>query len=77
MKIGAIMKEIKCTNSNKSVRFFRNGPEDIMVFACQEGEFWFTVGSYKTLKGAKRSAVRKMSDHGYKVDMNALNKLSI
>ena len=48
-----------------------------MVFACQEGEFWFTVGSYKTLKGAKRSAVRKMADHGYKVDMNALNNLSV
>lgn len=72
------MKEVKCINSgSKSVRFFRNGPEDIMVFACQDGELWFTVGSFRTVAGAKRSAVRKMADHGYKLNIEQLKGIEL
>lgn len=28
-------------------------------------DYWFTIGYYKTIKGAVRSAKRQMQEHGY------------
>lgn len=70
------MKTIKCINSNKSVSFFDNG-NTVLVFAQQDGEYWFTIGKgYKTLNGAKRSAVKEMKKMGYTIEPKALESLS-
>jgi hypothetical protein len=72
------MTTIKCNNSErKAVKFFNNGT-DIMVFALQDGEFWFTIGEgYATEAGAKRAAVKKMAKHGYTLNANELEALTL
>lgn len=70
------MKSVKCINSNKSVSFFDNG-NTVLVFAQQDGEYWFTIGKgYKTLNGAKRSAVKEMAKMGYTIEPKALESLT-
>ncbi len=73
-----IMATIKCNNSErKSVKFFNNGT-DIMVFALEDGEFWFTIGEgYATEAGAKRAAVKKMAKHGYTFNEQEMKNLKI
>ena len=73
-----IMTTIKCNNSErKSVKFFNNGT-DIMVFALEDGEFWFTIGEgYATEAGAKRAAVKKMAKHGYTFNEQEMKNLKI
>lgn len=72
------MTTIKCNNSErKSVRFFNNGT-DIMVFALEDGEFWFTIGDgYVTESGAKRAAVKKMAKYGYTFNEQEMKNLKI
>lgn len=77
------MIEIKCNNSKtKSVTFWRNGgrADEVMVFANQiydgQSEYWFTIGTYKSLKNAKRGAVREMGKHGYTFDPKELETLN-
>ena len=72
------MTTIKCNNSErKSVKFFNNGT-DIMVFALEDGEFWFTIGDgYATEAGAKRAAVKKMAKHGYTFNEQEMKNLQI
>ena len=72
------MTTIKCNNSErKSVKFFNNGT-DIMVFALEDGEFWFTIGDgYATEAGAKRAAVKKMEKHGYTFNEQEMKNLKI
>lgn len=72
------MITINCNNSEKkAVRFFNNG-STIMVFAIEEGEFWFTIGEgYKTENGAKRSAIRAMAKLGYTFDAQKIKNLKI
>lgn len=31
----------------------------------QDGEYWFTIGRYKTENGAKRAAIKALKKHGY------------
>ena len=75
------MTTIKCNNSdNKAVEFFLNGgrKDEIMVFAIQDGEYWFTIGKfYKTVSGAKRAAVKTMAKYGYTFDANEMANLNI
>ena len=75
------MVTIKCNNSdNKSVKFMLNGgrKDQIMVFALEYGEYWFSIGSFfKTPAGAKRAAVREMGDMGYTFDENEMKNLVI
>ena len=61
------MEKVNSNNSEHvAIEFFKNGNSGIMVFACIDGEYWFTVGDgYKTLEGAKRQAVKKMEKMGY------------
>ena len=72
------MTTIKCNNSErKAVKFFNNGT-DIMVFALQDSEFWFTIGEgYATEAGAKRAAVKKMAKHGYTFNEQEMKNLKI
>lgn len=77
------MIEIKCNNSKtKAVTFWRNGgrADEVMVFANQiydgHSEYWFTIGTYKSLKNAKRGAVRAIGEHGYTFDPVELEKLN-
>ena len=72
------MTTIKCNNSErKSVKFFNNGAT-IMVFAIEDGEFWFTIGEgYGTENGAKRAAVRVMAKYGYTFDAQEMKNLKI
>lgn len=76
---------IVCNNSKrKSVTFMRNGGKDdqVMAFANQQSdiegyhEYWFTIGTYKSLKNAKKAAVRAMGKHGYTFDPVELEKLN-
>lgn len=76
---------IVCNNSKrKSVTFWRNGGKDdqVMAFANQQSdiegyhEHWFTIGTYKSLKNAKKAAVRAMRDHGYTFDQVELETLN-
>ena len=75
------MTTIKCNNSErKAVEFFLNGgrKDEIMVFAVQDGEYWFTIGKfYKTEAGAKRAAVKKMAQFGYTFDQNEMKALRL
>ena len=50
----------------------------IMVFALEDGEFWFTIGDgYATETGAKRAAVKKMAKHGYTFNEQEMKNLKI
>ncbi len=74
------MKSVKCTNSeSKSVSFCLNGHEtnQIIVNAKQDGEFWFHIGMYKTLKNAKKQAIRQMTLFGYTLDQKELDDVTI
>ena len=71
------MITIKCNNSTqKAVRFFNN-MNCILVFAIESGEYWFTIGEYKTIAGAKKAAIKKMAKHGYTFNLEEMNKLKI
>lgn len=73
------MIEIKCNNSKfKSVIFWRNGgrEDQVMVFAMEENEYWFTIGTYNSLRNAKKGAVKAMGDHGYTFDPVELKTLN-
>ena len=74
------MWSIKCINStSKSVVFMLNGNHvnDIMVIAMQDGEYWYTIGRYKSEKGAKRAAIKSMEKHGYILNESELMNLKI
>lgn len=73
------MTTIQCNNSaTKSVSFFPNGGYNILVFAEQCGEYWFSIGKgYKTAAGAKRAAKKQMGALGYTFDEKALEDLVI
>jgi hypothetical protein len=75
------MTTIVSNNSkNIAVKFLANGGDknDIMVFALEQGEFWFCIGEgYKTLKGAKRAAVKKMAKHGYTFNEKEMESLTL
>lgn len=72
-----IMITINCNNSkSKAVKFFNNG-STIMVFAIEEGEYWFTIGDYRTEAGAKRAATRVMAKYGYTFDAQKMKNIKI
>lgn len=73
------MISIRCNNSEKkSVAFFANGgnENDIIVNAMQDGEYWFHVGHYSSLKSAKRFTAKRMAKYGYTFNESELNNLS-
>ena len=74
------MKSVKCINStSKSVKFSLNGGEkdSIVVTAIQDGEYWFYIGTYKTLRNAKKQAVRQMAQLGYTIDQKEIDSLTL
>ncbi len=57
-----------CSNDSRiSVDKMLNadGCGGILAVACIDGEYWFTLGWYKTQAGAIRSAKRQLASHGY------------
>ena len=49
-----------------------------MVFALEDNEYWFSVGTYyKTVDGAKKAAVKAMLKHGYTFDKKEMDSLVI
>ena len=71
------MKQIICNNSSsKSVTFFDNHT-NIIAMAQQDGEYWFTIGYFKTLAGAKRSAVKQLAALGYTFNDKEMKALAI
>ena len=65
------MKKINSTCGKYSVEFIDNGGGKILACAMlNDGQsyggasYWFTVGTYKTLKTAIRQAIKKMAAHG-------------
>ena len=61
------MKTFLCTDARISVDMMLNadGFGGIFVAAMQDGEYWFTVGWYKTEAGAIRSAKKQLANLGY------------
>ena len=61
------MKTLTCTDNRISVTMMFNadGADGILAVAQIEGEYWFTLGWFKTETGAVRSARRQLSSHGY------------
>lgn len=76
---------VKTNNGRIAVRFFTNGGDknDIFVNALEMNtdngryEYWFTIGEYKTLAGAKRAAAKKMAKFGYTVNAKQLDNLKL
>lgn len=73
------MVTICCKNSDKGVTFMPNadGMGRIMAVATQDGEYWFSLGWYKTEAGAKRAAAKQMAAHNYEFDAVQLADLKI
>ena len=66
-------------STRKSVVFFPNGgrEDDVIVFVLEDGEFWFSLNNnYKSLKTAKRAAVKKMAKMGYTFDEKEMENLN-
>lgn len=61
------MKTLYCTDPRKSVQMMMDADSlgRILVAAMQEGEYWFTIGWYKTEAGAIRSAKKQLARLGY------------
>lgn len=62
--------KLYCNNSNKAVELMMDadGFGGILAIATQENEYWFTVGWYKTEKGAIRSAKKQLARLGYELN---------
>ena len=78
--------DVTTTGGSKMVRFSVDADgQRIYVTACQDAgndrdymgdwDFWFTIGTYKTLEGAKRAAIKAMDRMGYTLDPEDLNKI--
>lgn len=54
-------------NTHISVELLENadGFGGILVMVLEYGEYWFTVGWYKTIATAKRGAAKKLARLGY------------
>ena len=65
------MKTINCKNSNKAVDLMYNadGFGRILAIASEGGEYWFTIGWYKTEAGARRQAAKQMAALGYTLNV--------
>ena len=72
------MVTIKSNNSKTVAVKFVPMSSCIMVFALEDGEYWFTIGDgYTTEVGAKRGAVKKMAKYGYTFDEKEMKNLII
>ena len=78
--------DVTTTGGSKMVRFSTDADgERIYVTAFMDSgndrdymgnwEYWFTIGTYKTLSGAKRAAIKAMERMGYTLNEDELNLL--
>lgn len=60
-------KQLFCTDSRISVTLMFNadGFDGILAVAEIDGEYWFSVGRFKTEAGAIRSAKKQLARLGY------------
>ena len=58
---------IKIENTNIAIEIIENadGFGGILTMATLYGEYWFTVGWYKTIANAKRGAAKQLAKLGY------------
>ena len=58
---------IKIENTNIAIEMIENadGFGGILTMATQYGEYWFTVGWYKSIANAKRGAAKQLARLGY------------
>lgn len=58
---------IKIQNTNKAIEMMENadGFGGILTIVTQDGEYWFTVGWYKSIENAKRGAAKQLAKLGY------------
>ena len=77
---------VTTTDGRKMVQFMMDGDgERIHVSAFQDSgndrdymgdwDYWFSIGTYTTLAGAKRAAVREMRKMGYELDPKDLARI--
>ena len=71
--------EIRC-NNDKSIKavFIPNGGDinQVLVYIDSDDEYWFSVGqTYKSLKNAKKAAVKACAKMGYTFDEKEMNDL--
>lgn len=71
------MKSINCNNSTSKRVTFMPNDGTIYVFAEQDREYWFTVGHYQTVRGAKNAARKQLLALGYTFDEAELAALVI
>ena len=62
--------KINFKNSDKALELMENadGFGGILAMATQENEYWFTVGWFKTINGAIRSAKKRLAVLGYELE---------
>ena len=64
-----IMKKFTCKNSNsKTVEIMCDASGRYLAAAMQDGEYWFTIGWYKSEKTAIRASIKKLAKHGYELN---------
>lgn len=62
-----MIKRINCTNDRYGVEFIENGDSILAMAVINDGEsyggssYWFTIGTYKSMKTAIRYAAKKMA----------------
>jgi len=60
------MKSYKTKDGNHSISIHNNGGS-FLTIASQYGEYWFTVGTYKTEATALRHAKKSLARFGYEI----------
>lgn len=61
-----------------TIQFYNGWMENkISAVAYENGEYWFTIGYYKTLKNAKKAAVRRMLLSGLTFDPAELEAATV
>lgn len=81
------MRTLITKDGKHEVTFMENGgnKRDIIVCAsiileCKAvqsrlTDYWYTIGYFKTIKGAVRSAKRQMQEHGYQFNEAEIDSL--
>lgn len=71
-------KQINTKDGNHGVQFIENvdGQGSIMAVAVlNDGQsyggssYWFTIGTYKTMKSAIRYSAKRLQRHGYELEI--------
>lgn len=70
-----MIEKINTTDGNYGVEFIENGDSIMAVAVMNDGEsyggssYWFTIGTYKSMKTAIRWAIKKMAAHNKELNV--------